>query len=184
MLKVIRKAAGCILTYLQSHILLRRIGRSLLRDIIITEASDSDLSFVQTRLNPGSPHHPSPQNQAVTNLVASWHGRTLGFVQLVRHPSSHAPYVGYWLFSLYTLHHLYRGLGIGETLSRAVIAIAQQEEADEIFLVVNQTNHPAISLYQKLGFRLVCLPGLEEQLEEEESVQGKRRISMVKSLHE
>jgi len=81
----------------------------------------------------------------------------LGFVQLVRPPPSHAPYVGYWLFSLYTLHPLYRGFGIGETLGRALITIARQEGAEEIFLVVNQTNQSAIRLYQKLGFsRPVC----------------------------
>ena len=108
----------------------------------------------------------------------------LGFVQLGRHPPSHAPYVGYWFFSLYTLHHLYLGIGIGETLCQVLITIARQEGADKIFLVVNQTNYPAIGLYQKLGFAQICLPGLEEQLEDEGRLQGRRPISMVKQLHE
>lgn len=180
----IRKMAGCTLTRLQSCPPWRWVWRRLLRGVMITEASDADLIYVNSRLNPGFPYTPSPPNPAVTNLVATWHGRMLGFVQLVRHPPSHAPYVGYWLFSLYTLHPRYRGLGIGETLSRALITIARQEGADELFLVVYQTNYPAIRLYQKLGFQQVCLPVLEEQLEEEGRRQGRRRISMVKRLHE
>jgi len=176
--------AGSSLTRLQSCHLWRCICRRLLRGIVITEASDSDLINVNARLNPGSPYTPSPPNPAVTNLVATWHGRILGFVQLVRHPPSHSPYVGYWLFSLYTLHPLYRGLGIGEALSRALITIARHEGAEELFLVVYQTNQSAIRLYQKLGFQQTCLPILEEQLEEEGRRLGRRRISMVKRLHE
>lgn len=180
----IRKMAGCTLTRLQSCHHWRCVCRRLLPGIIIKEASDTDLVYVNARLNPGSPYTPSPPNPAVTNLVATWYGRTLGFVQLVRHPPSHAPYVGYWLFSLYTLHPLYRGFGIGETLGRALITIARQEGAEELFLVVHQTNQSAIRLYQKPGFQQTCLPVLEEQLEEEGRLLGRRRISMVKRFHE
>lgn len=183
-LATIRNGAGCGLRLLQSHAVCRAAGRSMVRGVTVTGASPSDLADVRSRLNPGASHPPSPPDPAVTNLVAVRHGKIIGFVQLVRHPPSHAPYIGHWLFSLYVLHPVYRGIGVGETLTRALLDIAQKEGAPEVHLVVNETNRPAISLYQKLGFLRTILPGLEERLEEEARRQGTRRITMVKRFHE
>jgi ribosomal protein S18 acetylase RimI-like enzyme len=184
MIAMVRKIAGYILSYLQSRTLWRWIGRRLFHGIRITEASASDLVYVHKRLNPGSPYAQSPPNQAVTNLVATWHGRTLGFAQLECHPPSHAPYVGYWIISLSTLHPLYRGLGIGEALCWAMLTIARDEGADKVFLGVKLKNHPAINLYRKLGFEQIYVPGLDDQPEEGGRRKEKLRMSMVKYLHE
>jgi len=183
-LATIRNEAGHGLLFLQSRAIFRAAGRRLVRGITITGASPSDLAYVQSRLDPGSPYSPEPPNPAATNLVAIRHGQIVGFVQLVRHPTSHAPYTGHWLFSLYVLHPLYRGTGIGEILTRALLDIARQEGAPEVYLVVNETNRPAICLYQKLGFQHTTLPGLEEQLKEEARIHGTRRITMMKRFHE
>lgn len=184
MIATVRKIAGSLLSYLQSRTLWRWVGRRLFHDIRITEASAFDLVYIHKRLNPGSPYAQSPPDRAVTTLVATWHGRTLGFAQLECYPPSHAPYVGYWIISLSALHPLYRGLGIGEALCRAMLTIARDKGADKIFLGVKLKNHPAINLYRKLGFEQIRVPGLDDQPE----VGGQRRetlrISMVKYLRE
>ncbi len=53
---------------------------------------------------------------------------------------------------MYTFYHRYRGPGIGEALIRPPTHITKQEGADELFLVIFQTNYSEIRLYQKLGF--------------------------------
>jgi len=181
---VLRRGAGDGLRFVQSQGIFRVVGRRIYGEISITMASSSNLEYVYSRLNPGIPSAPSPPDPLVTRLVAVRRGRIIGFVELVRHPPEHAPYVGHWLFSLHVLDPLYRGLGIGEALAHHVIGLARREEARELWLVVGATNWPAIGLYRKLGFELVAVPGLEEQLEEEAEATGKRRMTMMKRLYD
>lgn len=47
----------------------------------------------------------------------------------------------------------YRGRKLGETLLKKVMEIARQEGAKRMTLEVRVSNHVAISLYRKLGFR-------------------------------
>ncbi|MGV8110549.1 GNAT family N-acetyltransferase [Methanospirillum sp.] len=180
MFQGIKKGAGSLLSLFQSYKLWRVIGKRIFRDISISEASSEDMNTVQMCLNPGNSPRPTELNPLVTNLIATWRGHILGFVQLVRHPPSHAPYVGYWLFSLTIFHPLCRGLGIGERLCHAILDHARREGAEEILLIVRQNNRPAVALYQKLGFSQTSLEGLEEKLIQEAETTGKRRITMVK----
>jgi ribosomal protein S18 acetylase RimI-like enzyme len=150
--------------------------------ISITTASPSDLAYVQSKLTPGLPIEPPSPDPLVTRLVATRYGRICGFVELVRHPLEHSPYVGHWLFSLTVMDPLYRGLGIGEALARRMIEIASDEGTRELWLVVGETNRPAIGLYRKLGFERSAVGGLEELLEEEGKTTGQRRMTMVKRL--
>ena len=46
-----------------------------------------------------------------------------------------------------------RGHNIGPELVRAVLAWAESHQADSVGLWVNEANRPAISLYEKAGFR-------------------------------
>jgi [ribosomal protein S18]-alanine N-acetyltransferase len=48
----------------------------------------------------------------------------------------------------------YRGLGIGLALMRHLILRAENEKAEFISLEVRASNMPAISLYEKIGFRV------------------------------
>lgn len=184
MLAAIRKEAGRGLFFLQFRPTFRAAGRKLAGGITVTEASPADLATVRSRLNPGDTPQPSPPDPAVTNLFAVRRGKITGFIQRVRHPPSHAPYVGYWLFSLQVLHPLDRGTGTGEMLTRAVLDIARANGAPMVYLVVRETNLPAVSHYKKPGFRQVIVPGLEEQLKEEAVRQENRRITRVKRFHE
>jgi GNAT superfamily N-acetyltransferase len=107
---------------MQGFALYRRIGRRLAaRGVAIREATNADTLEVQRWLNPnGNPEHALHRNRYATDWVAHWRGRLAKFVQLVRHPPEHSPYICYWLFSLYVKSPLQRA-GIGEKLSRVVI---------------------------------------------------------------
>lgn len=150
----------------------------------IRKASPVDLVYVNASLNPGTPFRSSLPDPAVTRIVAERHGQILGFVEIIRHPPEDAPYVGYWLSSLYVLDPLFRGLGIGEALASHIIEIARIEGAKELWLLVVGTNRPAVALYRKLGFVEAIVEDLEEVLEGEALTTGSRRLAMVKRVIE
>lgn len=109
--------------------------------------------------------------------MAKSNSEVLGLVRLMRHPEADFPYVGYWLYSL-TVRPRYRGLGIGEALTRRVVEQARAEGAREVFLRVFDDNTPALALYSKLGFEPVTLPALEEDLGADVQKYGRRRIPL------
>ena len=49
----------------------------------------------------------------------------------------------------------YRGFGIGETLLRHLISVAEEEDCTLITLEVRESNTPARKLYEKVGFENV-----------------------------
>jgi GNAT superfamily N-acetyltransferase len=147
----------------------------------IQEAGARDLIELYTRLNPGDDAVPPPQTPDAINFVAKHGNQLLGFVQFVRHPQKHFPYVGNWLFSLIVWGR-YRGMGVGETLTRRVIEQATTEGAPELFLNVDDDNRPALDLYRKLGFERVVLPVLEEEFIAEGRKNGRRRVTLRKQL--
>ena len=163
--------------------LYRRIGRLVAaQGVTIREATDADKLKVQRWLNPnGDPPQASHRDPCATDLVARCLGKLAGFAQLVRHPPEHFPYVGYWLFSLYA-KSFWRGTGIGEKLSREVIARASAEGARTLELLVFNDNVPAIQLYRKLGFEMHTIVELEPRLASEGAPSGRRRVVMRKRL--
>ena len=136
---------------------------------------------VHRHLNPYAPYQSQPPNPDVTNWVARCGVKISGFVQLVYHPEAHFPWVGHWLFSL-TVWGRYRGLGIGEKLTRRVIKQARDQGAQDLLLAVFEDNKRAIGLYEKLGFEHVTVPALEPLFKEEKQNSGRRRIVMHKPL--
>jgi ribosomal protein S18 acetylase RimI-like enzyme len=180
--EVLRTVAGHGLRCVQSRTIYRATGRRFASGITVTTASPADLECVQSRLTPGLSVVPPSPDHLISRFVAVRHGRVTGFVELVRHPPEDAPFTGHWLFSLTVLDPLFRGLGIGEALARRVIEIASDEGARELWLVVGETNRPAVALYRKLGFERTAIEELEEQLEVEARTTGRRRITMVKRL--
>jgi len=147
----------------------------------IDEAGPEDVEYVYAWLNPNGRSEHQQSNPNVTNFVAKRKSRVIGFVQLVRHPPEHHPYIGYWLFSL-SVRLRYRGLGIGEALSRAVIEKAREKGAEELLLLIHDDNKPAVHLYHKLGFEKKSIPALDSKLEEEYHITGRRRLVMGVSL--
>lgn len=179
----LHRSAGTVLRLVQGFILYRRIGRCLVaRSVTYREAGDADKLAVHRWLNPkGDPAHVLHRNPNVTDWVADYHGQLVGFVQLVRHPPEHSPYIGYWSFSLY-VKSLWQRLGVGQALTQAVIARARAEGAQTLDLLVFNDNFRAIQLYRKLGFEMHIIQELEPQLVRESTPSGRRRVTMRKRL--
>jgi len=172
-----RRVGGRGLLKAQEFATYRRFARKLRPDMTLCEADEKDMNAFHAQWNSEIQPEPYRHNPEVTNFVAK-HGKTIfGFIQLVRHPDSHYPFTGFWLFSL-MVRVPYRGMGLGRELSMRVILMAQEEGASELSLLVNEKNQPAIALYRDLQFEPVTIPGLEERLEEEYATTGKRRIAM------
>jgi ribosomal protein S18 acetylase RimI-like enzyme len=148
---------------------------------VIGEATREDMHAVQERFTPGRSQDEAQPAPNLTNYVARRRGEIAGFVQLVRHPESHFPWVGYWLFSLHVWEP-YRRLGIGRQLTDRVIDQASAEGARELWLVVFEDNLRAIRLYRRLGFEQVTLAALDPQLVEEREKTGRRRVVMRREL--
>jgi ribosomal protein S18 acetylase RimI-like enzyme len=176
-----RRTAASALNRAQSFAVYRAVAGRLAPRVEIVDANEADLAAVQRHLNPLSMLGRREPDPCVTEWVAKRGAKVVGFVQLVYHPESHAPWLGYWLFSL-TVWRQYRGQGIGEALTRRVIAHAQREGATELLLVVYEDNVPAIALYRRLGFVGVTLAALEPSLAPEKRESGRRRIVMRKLL--
>lgn len=189
------RAAGFVLRRVQSLRPYRSLGRKIAPRFSVVLATDHDLEAVHRHFNPGAyipgpaPGSPPtassffPRSSNAVNWVARRGSKIIGFVQYVRHPDSIPEWAGHWLFSL-EVWRQYRGMGIGEALTEAVIEHAAAQGAPELWLVVNEDNLRAIRLYQKLGFEITVRPALEPKLEAERKPSGRRRISMRKTLEE
>ncbi len=179
----LRRSAAAAIRLMQGFVLYRHIGRCLVaRSVTIREATNSNKLAVQRWLNPDvNAEYVLSRNPNVTDWVANYHGQLVGFVQLVRHPPEHSPYIGYWLFSLY-VKSLWQRLGVGQMLSQAVIERARAEGAQTLDLLIFNDNFRAIQLYRKLGFEMHIIQELEPQLVREGISSGRRRVVMRKRL--
>ena len=178
---ILRKRLGSLLRQSQSFRLYRRLAIGFRPEFMIREAYPADMVMVETHFNPGSSIPMQASSPDVTNFIACRKNRIIGFVQLVRPDRGASHYSGYWLFTLY-VWPLYRGLGIGEALSRRVMEQARMENARELSLLVYEDNRAASCMYKKLGFARVLVPELEKMLEEEKKSYGRRRIVLRRQL--
>jgi ABC-2 type transport system ATP-binding protein len=159
----------------------RRVASSLRTGIEIREADEEDMRLVHDWLNPGQVENTISENLHETCFVAKRGSRVTGCVYLVRRPEQAYPHDGYWLINL-MVRTLYRGMGIGEELSRMVMEKSRKERAKGLSLLVNEYNHRAIRLYRKLGFEMRVIPALERELEHERCTLGYRRVLMFACL--
>lgn len=176
-----RKMLRSWLRQIQAIRLFRRLASFFSPHFTIREASPADMTLVGAHFNPGSGSPPQMPDPGVTNFIACRKNRIVGFVQLVHRMKNVPPYSGYWLFSLH-VWPLYRGIGIGEALSRKIMEQARMENARELSLLVYEDNPAALKLYAKLGFARVIVPELEKMLEEEKSASGRRRVVLRRQL--
>jgi ribosomal protein S18 acetylase RimI-like enzyme len=181
-MNLFRIIAGSLLHILQNTAPYRCLGHRFTQGVIVREATDADHFAIWRLLNPDrGPMEVTRRNPITTDWVAEYNGHIIGYVQLVRHPPEHAPFLGYWLFSLYVKPR-WQGLGIGKMLSQAVIERARMEGSTLLSLVVYDDNTRAIRLYRKFGFELHIVPELEPQFENERISLGRRRVVMCKNL--
>jgi ribosomal protein S18 acetylase RimI-like enzyme len=159
----------------------RRIARSRQAGIDFREAGEEDKWKVNAWLHPGRPGPTVSPDITSTCFVAVRNGRVIGNVELVRRPAKYYPHDGYWLNSL-NVRITYRGMGIGQELSKRVIARSLEEGSRELSLIVREDNHRAVGLYRKLGFQVRSIPELEKQFEQERCIHGRTMLLMSVSL--
>jgi len=114
-------------------------------------------------------------------LIAHIGDNIAASLTLARFPEDEAQYPDWWMFGL-AVRLRYRGMGIGENLSRMGVKEAAKLGASRINLLVTENNIAAINLYQKLDFRRDSIPPLDKQLEGEAVQTGRRRFIMSLSL--
>jgi signal peptidase I len=181
LIRLPRRAAGSFFRWLQGRTVYRAIGKRYAQGIAVVTAGADDVKTVQAYLNPGQPYYVDEPDPNVTNWVAKAGPKVIGFVQCLYDPEPHSVWAGYWLASM-TVWRRYRGLGIGEALTRRVIEYAAAQGAAQLFLTVCTDNGSAMCMYRKLGFEHIILPALEPGLEAEAKQLGRRRIVMCKCL--
>jgi ribosomal protein S18 acetylase RimI-like enzyme len=159
----------------------RKLADPIKKNIRITEADERDSGFVHSWLNPDFSEPMAPPSPNTTDYVAKKGKKIVGFVQLVRRSEDFKAEAGHWLFGLW-VKPIYRNIGIGMALSQKVIEKAQEEGAKELLLLVHEDNQNAIKLYRKLDFKFKVLPGVEEMLEREKTITGRKRVVMGKSF--
>ena len=176
-----RRVAASVLRRAQAVPLYRALGKRFAPSIEIAEASADNMETVHQHFNPCKPYCAEPPDPSVTNWVAKRGARIIGFVQLVRQPEAHFPWVRHWLLSL-EVWGRYRGLGIGEALMRRGLEQAQAEGARKVFGVTYTDNYRSLALCCKLGFEQITLPEVESVMVAEQQQFGRRRIVMRKRL--
>ena len=177
-MQYLKELGSPILRGMQNLTIYRRIIKRLAPETMVHEATAENLMAIACWLTPGeNPTQFIQDDPDVTNWVAEYQGKPVGFVQLVQRPVEYFPYDGFWLFSL-IVKTAWRGAGIGERLSQTVIKHAQKEGALVLNLLVYKDNFRAIGLYQKLGFKIQTIPELETQLDREYVETGRRRVLM------
>jgi len=180
-----RRAAARVLHTAQGRPVYRRAGRRLAPRALIREATPADMAAVSARFGVLVTRPPrdegrrpdAPTSQECTRWVAVVGSGVVGFVELVVRGAGAGPSAGAWLHSL-TVWTPYRGLGVGETLTREVLARAAACGAPELLIVVSADNTPALRLYDKLGFAPTTVPALESLLAAEAARTGRCRITL------
>jgi len=139
----------------------------------ILEACEADLEKVRRTFDL-QVKTPPTDDRDVVNFVAKKGEKLVGFAQLVKHSEGGTLDDGYYLFSL-NVRLLYRGLGIGQDLTRKIMARAKAEGASDLSVITNEENRTALGLFHKLGFRL-------RRTAKETSWQGRKKCILAKSL--
>jgi ribosomal protein S18 acetylase RimI-like enzyme len=176
-----RRAAAAVVAGAQSLPAYRSVARRLCAPCAIGAATPAEIEAAQRRLAPGGFVALAEAGPGVSAWVARHGGRVVGFAQRVERPVESAPWDGQWLVGL-TVRAPYRGLGVGEALTRRVVAEARADGAGELRLAVFENDLRAVRLYEKLGFSRVTVPGLEQVFAEESVRYGRRRVVMRKEL--
>ncbi len=124
-------------------------------DLIIRTVKPEDLKniYLIERLSFERPYPPSyletlAQLSPETFLVVSLNGHVVGYsASVLRGSEGH-------IISI-AVHPSYRGIGIGEKLLRENVKRLKDLGAKKIVLEVKVDNIQALSLYRKLGFRII-----------------------------
>lgn len=62
------------------------------------------------------------------------------------------------------VHQDYQGAGIGSRLIRALLGHGQREGVEKVWLTVERWNHPAVNLYEAVGFEASSVESFELEM--------------------
>lgn len=146
----LRHLAMIPLRLIQGSSLYRSNARRIVGEPVVKISVDTNQveKILKERLYGFVPHEKITA-QNVTHFIGEISGLEAGFAQLIQNPRD--VFEGYWLFSLKVWGPMC-GLGIGESIVRAVVKEAERCGASELFLFVSEDNERAIRLYRKVGF--------------------------------
>ena len=115
-------------------------------------------------------------------LVAKKGDKVIGSTFIDRSEDTDSSFPDWWLTSM-LVNWRYRGMGIGERLTKMACEIAAENGASNVKLLAFKRSRPAINLYRKMGFRQISIPQLDEQLKEEAIKTSRRRIILAKDVN-
>ncbi|MDP3880055.1 MAG: GNAT family N-acetyltransferase [Dehalococcoidales bacterium] len=161
--------------------LYRRVARSLKHGIEIAELDEGHARHLSHLFNFKQSADNRSRGVSVTHFAARKRDQVIGYASLVGRSRRYHSHDGHWLINL-AVRTTYRGMGIGEELTRFVMEKSMKSGASEISLLVFEDNAPAIKLYRKLGFERKVIPALEKELEDEQRILGRRRVCMSRRL--
>lgn len=190
-----RRLLGRILQGLQGlkpyRILIKRLIR---KDNISYQIATSDDAFSLSRFY-GYHKYPEIENPIKTFedqlkelqgsgycLVAKKGDKVIGSTFIDRSEDTDSSFPDWWLTSM-LVNWRYRGMGIGERLTKMACEIAAENGASNVKLLAFKKSKPAINLYRKMGFRQISIPQLDEQLKEEARKTSRRRIILAKDIN-
>lgn len=114
-------------------------------------------------------------------ILAKRNGGVVGKTSINNFLESNCRYQGWWIFGTW-VNWRYRGLGIGERLTKMAIEAAARDGALEIRLLVFEGAKPANNLYRKMGFRQISIPEIDEELGKEARKTRRQRIIMARDI--
>jgi ribosomal protein S18 acetylase RimI-like enzyme/signal peptidase I len=161
--------------------LYRKFARLFRKGIEIQEADAEDLQKVREWFHQLDKDPSDFRGAHVTTFIAQKKEKILGHAKLIRNLEERHPLHGYWLSSL-AVGEPFQGMGIGEDLTRKVMAKAEEEGAKELLLIVYEDQKAAIHLYRKLGFQIKRDSALEDELEQEQAYLGSKKVVMSKPV--
>lgn len=188
-----RKLLGSFLEKLQSIKFYSFLVKKLVKENIRYKIATPDDTSLLSRLyrynqQPESENPTDTLKEQIKNpedsgywIVAKQKDKVIGGVSLTKFQESEYPQSGWWLFGM-KVNWRYRRMGIGEKMLEMVTEVAAKNNASEIKLLVFKDAKPAITLYQKLGFRQISIPELDRNLQEEAKINLRRRIILAKDI--
>ena len=176
-----RRMAQAALVGAQSRKWFRIAGKRIARGIVVGQATEKDIAVIRRYFNPPAVRLFSPRNAETIVWVAKYRSHVLGCANTVYERDESSPWSGFWLNDLW-VRPRYRGLGVGERLTRHRLEQAQLQGVPHVLMLVFQENELSIRLHQKLGFEMITIPAFEPVLAVEFNAVGKRHYAMRKVL--
>lgn len=161
LIRRLRRIGGRLLRQIQGLKAYRHLAKKLIKGEIIYQLESSEDSRIC--------------------LLAKRNGRVVGKTTVNNFLESNPRHHGWWIFGMW-VNWRYRGLGIGERLTKMACDSAAESGASEIKLLVFKDNKPAINLYRKMGFCQIFIPEIDEELREEAKKTRRQRIIMAKDI--